>query len=201
MLKVGLTGGIACGKSVVGAMFVELGCHLVDSDSITHELLEPGQKVHQDVAQTFGAEILDSQGRIDRSMLGAIVFSDSRRREELNALVHPAVAERRNLFLSRVEREDPKGIAIVDAALMIEVGTYHLYDRVIVVTCRPEQQRRRLKEKLGLGDEAIDARIRSQMPLEEKVQFADFVVDNSGSLNQTRHQVESIHRELLRLAL
>src|SRR5262245_46446187 len=145
VLRVGLTGGIATGKSTVGLMFVELGCHLIDADRITHQLFEPGQPIHTAVVQAFGSEILAEDGTIDRKKLGAIVFSDPAARTKLNSLVHPAVIQRQQDWLKEIETLDPRGIAIVDAALMIEIGTYKNYDKVIVVTCSPEEQRRRLR--------------------------------------------------------
>ena len=199
MLTVGLTGGIGCGKTTVGAMFVALDCRLIDSDQITHELFEPGQQVHEAVVLEFGAAIVHDSGRIDRRKLSAIVFSDPPKREKLNSLVHPAVKKRQDAFLENVRREDSDAIAIVDAALMVETGSYKRYDRLVVVTCRPEQQRNRLEGRSGLTPESIEARIESQMPLVEKAEHADFVVDNSGSLEETRWRVEEIYKEFVRL--
>jgi dephospho-CoA kinase len=196
MLRVGLTGGIATGKTTVGQMFVDLGCHLTDSDTITHQLFEPGQAVHSAVVQNFGDRVLTPDGRINRKVLGEIVFTNPAARADLNALVHPAVIRRQQEWLREIEERDPGAVAIVDATLMIEVGTYKNYDKVIVVTCAPEIQKRRLRERSGLSEEQIDARIRSQMPLEEKVKYADYVIDNSGSLSETRRQVEQVYSKL-----
>ena len=196
MVKVGLTGGICTGKTTVGRMFVDLGCRLVDSDRITHELFAPGEKVYEAVVAEFGGRIQDGEGRIDRSVLGEIVFNDPARRQRLNDLVHPAVIERQKEFLERVEAADPTSVAIVDAALMIEVGTYKNYDWVVVVTCTPDQQRQRLAERGPLGVEEIEARISSQMPLDEKAGLADFVIDNSESLEETRRQVAQVYEKL-----
>jgi dephospho-CoA kinase len=200
MLRVGLTGGIATGKSTIGAMFVELGCHLIDSDQITHRLFEPGQSVYAAVVKEFGTRILTPDGTIDRRMLGDIVFRENpQARERLNALVHPAVIERQQHWLEEIESQDAHAIAIVDAALMIEVGTYKNYDKVIVVSCRPEIQKQRLRARLpALSNDEIEARIRSQMPMEEKVRFADFVIDTSGSLEASREQVSEVYRALRR---
>jgi len=182
MLRVGLTGGIATGKSTVGLMFVELGCHLLDADRITHELFQPGEPVHTSVVQAFGERILAADGTIDRKVLGGIVFKDPQARAKLNGLVHPSVIRRQQEWLKQIEEEDPAGIAIVDAALMIEAGTYKNYEKVIVVTCAPEIQRLRLLARSGLTEDEIEARIRSQMPIDEKVKYAHFAVDNSGSI-------------------
>ena len=196
MLRVGLTGGIATGKSTVGAMFVELGCHLIESDQITHQLFEPGQAVHAAVVKQFGNRVLALDGTIDRRILGDIVFKDPQARAKLNSLVHPAITQRQQEWLNDMKAQDPHGIAIVDAALMIEVGTYKNYDKVIVVTCSPEIQRERLRARSALSEEKIESRIRSQMANEEKVKYADFVIDNSGSVESTRVQVETVYQQL-----
>jgi len=197
MLRVGLTGGIATGKSTAGKMFVELGCHLIDSDRITHQLFEPGQSVHKTVVEQFGKRIVAPDGTIDRRILGEIVFKeDPEARLKLNRLVHPAVIQRQQEWLNEMQQKDPDGVAIVDAALMIEAGTYKNYDKVIVVTCSPEIQKRRLLERSGLKEDAIDVRIRSQMPMSEKVKYADFVIDNSGDLAEARRQVTEINARL-----
>ena len=196
MLRVGLTGGIATGKTTVGLMFVELGCHLIDSDQITHQLFEPGQEVHDAVAKAFGPKVVAFDGTIDRKILGDIVFKDPEAREKLNSLVHPAVIRRQQEFLSEVAKKDPQGIGIVSAALMVEIGTYKNYDKVIVVSCSPDEQRRRLKMRLGLSDEQIEDRIRAQMPMEEKVKYGDYVIDTSGNLAHTRRQVAQVNSKL-----
>jgi len=196
MLRVGLTGGIATGKSTVGAMFVELGCHLIESDQITHQLFEPGQAVYAAVVKQFGNRILALDGTIDRRILGDIVFKDPQARARLNSMVHPAIIQRQQEWLQDMEAQDPHGIAIVDAALMIEVGTYKKYDKVIVVTCSPEMQRGRLRARSALSEDEIESRIRSQMPNEEKIKYADFVIDNSGSIQSTHVQVETVYRQL-----
>lgn len=196
MLRVGLTGGIASGKTTVGLMFVELGCHLIDSDQITHQLFEPGQEIHDAVAKAFGPEVVAFDGTIDRKILGDIVFKDSEARAKLNTLVHPAIIRRQQEFLSEVARKDPQGIGMVSAALMVEIGTYKNYDKVIVVSCPPDEQRERLKARAGLSGEQIEARIRAQMPMEEKVKFGDYIIDTSGDLADTRRQVAEVNSKL-----
>ena len=186
MLKVGLTGGIASGKSTVGRMFGELGCRVIDSDLITRQLFEAGNPVNAAVAEAFGRKVVASDGSIDRRVLGEIVFKNPELRQKLNSLVHPAINQRQADFLAQVAAENPHAIGIVEAALMIEVGTYKNYDKMIVVNCSPEVQRRRLRERSGLTPEQIESRIASQMPMEEKMKFADFVIDNSGDYRQRR---------------
>lgn len=196
MLRVGLTGGIATGKSTVGEMFVALGVRLIDADRIVHELLEPGQAVYAAVVREFGPGVLLPDGTIDRRSLGGIIFGDVSRREALNAIVHPVVIQRQREFVEDVARQDPDGIAMVDAALMIEVGTYKNYDALVVVTCPPEMQVQRLVERSGLTLEDARKRIQAQMSIEEKVRYADYVIDNSGSLANTKDQVAKVYSAL-----
>ena len=200
MLKVGLTGGIASGKSTVARMFEELGCRVLDADSITRELFQAGNVVNRAVAAAFGAQVLASDGSIDRTVLGEMVFNNTALRQKLNSLVHPAIKQRQTEFLAQIETEDPHAIGIVEAALMIEVGTYRDYDKLIVVTCSPEVQRERLRERSRLTAEQIESRIASQMPMEDKVKFADFVIENSGDLRATRRQVEAVCGKLRAMA-
>lgn len=200
MLKVGLTGGIASGKSTVSRMFEELGCKVIDSDRVTRQLFEVGNPVNKLVAEAFGPSVVASDGSIDRRVLGEMVFNNPELRQKLNSLVHPAIKERQSEFLARVAAEDPHAIGIVEAALIIEAGTYKNYDKVIVVTCPPEVQRQRLQERSNLTPEQIESRIASQMSMEEKVRFADFVIDNSGDIGRTRRQVREIYGKLRAMA-
>ena len=201
MLTVGLTGGIGTGKSTVGKMLEELGCHVLDSDTITRELFQPGHPINAQVAKAFGPSVVATDGSIDRKKLGELVFVDEGLRHRLNGIVHPAITERQRQFLDAVGAKDPDGIGIIEAALMVEVGTYKNYDKLIVVVSTPALQRRRIKERTGLSPEQIRVRIASQMPIEEKAKFADFIVETSKGLKNTRQQVEEIHRELRALAL
>ena len=200
MLKVGLTGGISSGKSTVGRMFGELGCRVIDSDRITRQLFEPGGSINKAVAEAFGPQVVASDGSIDRKVLSEIVFKNSELRQKLNSLVHPAINQRQAEFLSQASVGDSHAIGIVEAALIVEAGTYKNYDKVIVVTCSPEAQRKRLRERSGLTSAQIESRIASQMPLEEKVKFADFVIDNSGDIGWTRQQVDKVYRQLRAIA-
>jgi dephospho-CoA kinase len=200
MLRVGLTGGIGTGKTTVGMMFLELGCHLIDADRITHQLFQPREPVYEAVIQAFGERILAPDRTINRKVLGEIVFSDPQARTKLNGLVHPAVIQRQRDWLNEMEAKDPRGVSIVDAALMIEVGTYKNYDKIIVVTCTPEVQKQRLRARSGLSEEQIEARIRSQMPPDEKVKYADFVIENSRDPANTRGQVSEVNSKLREFA-
>ncbi len=192
MLRVGLTGGIATGKSTVGKMFAELGCRLVDADAVVHGFFNPGHPVNREVVEAFGPQVRSADGSIDRAVLGETVFNNPDARRRLNAIVHPAVIQYQKDWMDELEKRDPNAIGIADAALTIESGSYKNYDKIIVVACSPEAQKRRLKERSALTDEQIEARIASQMPMEDKVRYADFVIENSGSLEDTRRQVESV---------
>jgi len=200
VLKVGLTGGIGTGKSRVGRMFSELGCRVIESDLLTRRLFAIGDLVNREVAEAFGPRVVASDGSINREVLGELIFKNGELRQKLNNLVHPAIKQRQLDFLNAVGAEDPHGIGIVEAALMIEVGTYKDYDKIVVVKCAPEVQRRRIKERSALSDAQIDQRIASQMPMDEKVKYADYVIDNSGDIGNTRRQVEEIHRQLRAIA-
>jgi dephospho-CoA kinase len=200
MLKVGLTGGIASGKTTVGRMFGELGCRVIDSDLITRKLFEPGDPVNHAVAAAFGPSVVASNGSIDRRVLGELVFNKPELRQQLNDLVHPAIKQRQADWLARLQAEDSHAIGIVEAALMIEVGTYKEYDKLIVVKCSLDVQRKRLRERSGLSPQQIESRIASQMPMEEKIKVADFVIDNSGDPGTTRQQVQEVYRQLRALA-
>jgi dephospho-CoA kinase len=200
MLKVGLTGGIASGKTTVGRMFGELGCRVIDSDLITRKLFEPGDPVNLAVAAAFGPSVVASNGSIDRRVLGELAFNKPELRQQLNDLVHPAIKQRQADWLTRLQAEDSHAIGIVEAALMIEVGTYKEYDKVIVVKCSLDVQRKRLRERSGLSPQQIESRIASQMPMEEKIKVADFVIDNSGDPGTTRQQVQEVYRQLRALA-
>ena len=199
MLRVGLTGGIGCGKTTVAAMMRELGCAVLDADALAHALMSPGGSAYEGVVEAFGREILDSQGNIDRQKLGAIVFHDAAKLAQLNAVVHQRVIEVQERRLAEMEREGRTPVAIVEAALLIEAGYHKRLDKLVVVWCRPGQQRERLRER-GLTEAQIEQRIAAQMPLDEKRKLADYEVDCSESLERTRNQVEQVVAELRQLA-
>jgi dephospho-CoA kinase len=202
MLRVGLTGGIGCGKSTVAAMMRELGCHILDADELAHRLIEPGQPAYDDIVREFGGEILDAAGRVDRAKLGAIVFADPARRARLESFIHPRIFEARAEELRRLEESDPHGVAVIEAALLIEAGYYKELDRLIVVWCRPEQQLARLTDPAhgrGMSAEQAQRRIASQMDLAGKRKLADNEIDNSGTPEETRRQVVALVEKLKRL--
>ncbi len=203
MLRVGLTGGVACGKSTVAKMFAELGANIVDADTIAHELYRPGHEVLQELVKHFGPEILKADGELDRAKLATLVF-DGGRVEELNKIVHPAVIRQQNEWMRALREKDPYAVAIVEAALILEAGVKDHFDRIMVVTCKPGQKISRFAQRTGNNDDAaraeVERRTKAQMPDEEKARRADFVIDNSGSVEETRHQVQRIYSELKVLA-
>jgi len=195
MLRVGLTGGLASGKSSVGKALASLGCHVLNADELGHEVLLPGGEAYGDVVREFGQGILEPDGTIDRKALAAEVFERPGRLEELNSIVHPPVIRREERLLGELAAADPHGIAVMEAAILIETGSYKRFDKVIVAFCRPEQQIERAMDR-GLTREEAAARQARQMPLEEKARYADYIVDTSGTKEQTFEQVREIHRLL-----
>ncbi len=208
MLKVGLTGGIASGKSTVGGMFVALGAHLIQADEIAHQLLQPGEEVYDEVVRHFGRAILDPDGTVNRRRLATAAFGSSAgepetrpsRIQELNQIVHPEVIRRQERWMEEMAEHDPQGIAIVEAALLLEAGAEKGFDRLVVVTCRQEQRTKRWALRLHVDDETarreVTRRMAAQWPDEKKIELADYVIDNSGSLDQTRHKVVELYQEL-----
>jgi dephospho-CoA kinase len=202
MLKVGLTGGIACGKTTVLAMFASLGAHTLRADTVAHGMMEPGEAVYARIVDAFGSGILSEDRTIARPKLAAAAFPD--RIAELNAIVHPAVLDFEDDWMRRMGEADPEGVAICEAALLIEAGGRARFDRLIVVTCTLEQKIARFAARTKMSMEAaaveVQQRMASQMPEEEKVKLADFVIDNSGSRHRADQQVQEIWRELTHAA-
>jgi dephospho-CoA kinase len=199
MLRVGLTGGIATGKTTVAAMLSEHGCQMLNADKIAHRLIEPGAAAYEEVVREFGRGILDSDGCVNRKKLGGIVFADPARLARLNAIVHPCVLDEQDRELDAIERAEPRAIAVVEAALLIEAGYAPKLDCLVVTWCTPEQQLARLTQQgagRGLTAEQARQRIAAQMPIEEKRRMADEVIDCSGSLEQTRDQVVALVAKL-----
>jgi dephospho-CoA kinase len=200
MLRVGLTGSIAVGKSFVTSVFAELGCHVLDADETAREVVLPGSPGLRSVAEVFGEEVLNTDGTLNRRQLGAIVFADEAKRQKLNQLLHPFIIARQDEIMRAWEAEDPNGIGIIDAALMIESGGYRRFDKLIVVHCRPEVQLERLMLRSGLGRDEAQARIDAQMPQAEKQKFADYLIDTSDGFELTKARTHEVHKDLVRLA-
>lgn len=196
MLKVGLTGSIAVGKSFVCEIFRELGAFVLDADLTAREVVAPDTKGLKLIVENFGAEVLRPDGELDRARLGAIVFSSEEKRQLLNSIVHPLVIEAQNDWLTTRERENPRGIAVIDAALMIESGGYRRFTKLIVVWCEPAIQLNRLMLRNNLTAEEALKRIGAQMPQEEKKRYADFLIDTSEGFEETRRQASEIFERL-----
>jgi dephospho-CoA kinase len=203
MLKVGLTGGIASGKSVVCEMFAALGAQVIQADHIAHQLMQPGQSVYKEVVHHFGAGILNADATVNRGKLAEAAFGGSRI-QELNHIVHPAVLLRQEEWMDEAGKNDPQTIAIVEAALILEAGAAKQFDRLVVVSCLPEQRIERWAKRVKVDERTARAevtrRMAAQWPDAEKLKAADYVIDNSGSLDQTRAQVEMLFADLQTLA-
>ncbi len=196
MLKVGLTGSIAVGKSYVLGVLAELGCRVLDADRTAREVVEPGTPGLARIAEEFGEEVLAPDGSLDRKHLGAIVFADVEKRELLNSIVHPLVFAEQDRWLSEQERTVPEGIAVIDAALMIESGGYKRFDQLIVVWCDADVQLRRLMDRDHISESEAEKRISAQMPQSEKKKFADHLINTTYGFEDTRRQTEEVFREL-----
>jgi dephospho-CoA kinase len=195
MLRIGLTGGIASGKSTVCSMLQENGCHIVDADKVAHELILKGQPCYDLVVHAFGIDMLDGIGEIDRKKLGDVVFENQAQLETLNKIIHPHVIRQILTRLDIMEAKRLHGLVVVDASLMIESGFYKSFKRLIVVTCTLAQQISRLISRNGLSEAQARQRISVQIPLEQKLRFADYVIENSSSLDDTRTQVDALVKE------
>jgi len=196
MLKVGLTGSIAVGKSFVCDVFRELGCHVLDADKTAREVVEPGTDGLLQVVTEFGKDILTDDGELDRKKLGSIVFGDEEKRQLLNSIVHPLVIDAQDRWIEAFQKIDPDGIAVIDAALMIESGGYKRFDKLIVVWCEPAIQLKRLMLRDNLTEIDAKKRIDAQMPQDAKKQFADYLIDTSGGFDETRKQTIDVFQEL-----
>jgi dephospho-CoA kinase len=196
MLKVGLTGSIAVGKSHVLSMLAELGCHVIDADQIAREVVKPGSEGLAAVTAYFGVAIQKADGELDREKLGSIVFGDEAKRKQLNSILHPLIIARQDEQVQAFERHDPQGVAVIDAALMIESGGYQRLDKLVVVHCDPDIQLQRLMKRDGLSRESAEKRINAQMPQAEKIKYGDYLIDTSGDFANTRAQVELLYERL-----
>jgi dephospho-CoA kinase len=200
MLRVGLTGGLATGKSFIGRTLAGFGCHLISADELGHQALAPGGDAYQPVLDEFGGAILREDKTIDRRILGAIVFERPDRLARLNELVHPVIFRRQEELIAQYSSQDPGGIVVVEAAIMIESATHTRYQKLIVAVCTEEQQIERAMRRDSLTREQVVARIRRQLPLAEKVRLADYVIDTSGPKEDTVRQTESVYRSLRSIA-
>ncbi len=192
MKIIGLTGNIACGKSVVAGMFRELGASVIDADQVARLVVEPGQPAWKEIVERFGEGVLNPDGTINRRRLGEIVFRDAEKREELNRITHPRIIEKIRELIEEHRKEGAR-VVIVEATLIVEKGGMKpIIGDLIVVTADEETQIKRLTQRIGLSREEALLRIKSQMPISEKVKHATYVIDNSGDLEKTREQVKRV---------
>ena len=196
MLKVGLTGSIAVGKSFVLDILRELGARTIDADAVAREVVEPGTLGLKAVVEEFGNQILNPDGSLNRAALGSIVFADDAKRQMLNSILHPFIIARQDEIMRQWENETPQAIAVIDAALMIESGGYKRLDRLIVVHCQPQIQLERLMKRDDISHEEAERRIKAQMPQEEKKIHADYLIDTSEGVESARRQTTAVWHEL-----
>ena len=196
MLRVGLTGGLASGKSFVGLHLKALGCHVIKADELGHAVLAADGEAYAATVRAFGEGILDAAGAIDRRKLAGEVFGDPARLEKLNAIVHPQVRARAKRLAQELEAADPAGILVTEAAILVETGSYREYDRLIVAACTEEQQVERAMHRDGITREEVLVRLSRQLPLVEKLKFADYVIDTSGTKENTIIQTRSVYEAL-----
>jgi dephospho-CoA kinase len=198
-LSFGLTGGVASGKSTVARYFRDLGAYIIDADRVGHELIEPGHAAFQELIDRFGKDILDRDGRIDRKKLGGKVFSEPQNLQILNAILHPRIIACMREVAIEYRARNPRSVVIIDAPLIFEAGMEHTLTKVMVAWCRPDQQLERLMARAGVSREEAEQRIKSQMPLEEKLRRADYAIDCTGSLEQSHVQAKALYVELSRI--
>lgn len=197
MLKVGLTGGLASGKTFVAAILEQLGCRVFSSDRLGHEVIRSDGEAFDRVVEEFGNGILGADGEIDRGRLGKIVFADEAKLTKLSSLVHPYVSKRQESILARVAAQDADSIVVFEAAIMIETGSYSRYDRIVVAVCPSELQVHRYCEREGVSTVDALARLAMQIPIDEKREYADYVIDTAGTKQETKRQVRAVHQKLL----
>lgn len=196
MFVVGLTGGIASGKSVVSNMLRDLGASIIDADEISREVMMPHTKCWEEVIATYGSELLLKDLTIDRKKLAGSVFKDSEQIKTLNRIVHPYIMQRIEEMIEEITNNDPQSLVIVDAALLVETGLYKHYNKLIVVYVSKETQLKRLMIRDAMSREEAESRIDLQSPLTEKMKVADYIIENEGSLSQTRKEVEKVYKAL-----
>lgn len=200
MLIVGLTGGYASGKSTVAGMFAEMGTVIIDADILARKVVEPGKSAWNKIVEHFGEKVLNEDKTLNRKTLGEIVFNDETERKRLESIIHPRVLEEEQKAIYEIRKKDPEAIVILSVPLLIESGHHKICDRIVVVTVDEQTHIQRLVKRDDFSREEAIKRISTQMPLSEKVKYADFVIDNSGSLEETKRQVRKIFANFMQRA-
>ena len=195
-LLVGLTGGMGSGKSLAASYFRELGAQMIDADRISRELVAPEKPAWKEIIEEFGSSVLNSDQTLNRKQVAAIVFNDESKRKKLEDIIHPRVIVEERRLYERYRQENSRVLAVIDAALLIESGNYKNVDAVIVVQCGREEQIRRVMERDGTARSEVEKRLDSQMTLEEKVSFGDYILRNGGTLESLKSQVGELYRNL-----
>jgi|YelNatPaOPRAMG01_1025707.scaffolds.fasta_scaffold120583_2 dephospho-CoA kinase len=196
MLVVGLTGGVASGKSLVSQVWNKEGAYIIDADQIAKELVKPNLPAWKEIVDKFGIEILNEEGSINRKLLASIIFSNQEKRELLNRILHPRIKEEIQRRIKDISFKDPRAIVVIDAPLLIEVGDYREMDRVVLVTSSQEHQMERLQLRDGLKKEEAQRIIDAQKPLSEKLKLADFIISNEGSIEEVKRKAKEVFKEL-----
>lgn len=197
MLIVSLTGGIGCGKSIAAEVLESLGCYIHRADKIAHQLMEPQKPAWKKIVSHFGLHILNPDKSINRQKLSSVVFSDPKEREYLNSLIHPLVLKKKKQVIDKLEKEGKYKIFVSEAALTIEAGYTDFFDKIIVVYCEESLQIKRLMERDGISQKEALKKIKSQMSTQEKVKYADYIIDTAGPIQYTVEQTERVYRSLL----
>lgn len=201
MLLIGLTGGIASGKTSVSNMFVKLGVHLIDADIIARDVVKPNQHAWKEIVAAFGESVLDDKKEIIREKLANIIFNDPEKRKQLEAITHPRIIEEENRLVNELRKKNKSGIIVLDAALLIEAGHHKRVDKLVVVYLDRKTQIKRLMKRDNISITEAEKRLNSQMPLEEKVKLADYAIDNNKSIDEVETRVSEIYRELVELKM
>ena len=200
-LLAGLTGGMGSGKTTVGRLFKELGAHLLDADVISRSLVEPEQPAWQEIIDLFGKGVLRDDRTLDRGKIADIVFNDPKKKEALDAILHPRVMAEEHALYREITKKEPDALVIIDAALLIESGNYRKVDKVIVIACDEETQIKRIMAEKSFWREDAERRLRQQMPLEEKIKFADYVIQNDSGLPELKEKVVELFSQLKEMAV
>ncbi len=200
MLRVGLTGGLASGKSFVGRELARLGCQVISADELGHDVMLPGEEAFAPTLAEFGPEILNAGGQIDRAKLAATVFVDPARLEKLTRIVHPAVTRKQQALVADIATSQPGAIVVIEAAILVETGSYRNFDKLIVAVCSREQQIERARARENSTLEDVLARLDRQLPLEEKQKLADYVIDTSGTKEEALAQTRQVYQSLRSLS-
>ena len=200
MILVGLTGGVACGKSSVARLFQDCGAILIDADILARTMVEPGKPALKAIVTAFGKKILSPDGTLNREALGKIVFASPAKLKKLSAIVHPRVAREQARMARDIATQEPQAVVIYDAPVLIEAGAHKRMDKIVVVSADEQTQIKRLRNRNHLSKAAALRRIKSQLPLTKKIALADYVIDGTLSYEQTKHEMERIYEELKKLA-